>query len=218
MNNSKYFRELMLTITKLDAPKSVYISDGQNRLEHPIPIKGSLSVDELNLVKRITKEKGQQALNNVMLTIAEKIAEQNGGDKLKVLNPLINFSQGKTPDLGDYQAYALLYCEQEYEQYMELVQDSNIDDWEAAACAHALLLRIPATPEFNPLEWKTEMGLNNELLPRKLLLQLLSLFRLESMGADLSKYINEKNEFTWKPDTKTTEEKPETVEELAGKS
>lgn len=213
----------MLPIKRLTAPRTVYIANGLgDRLDLAIPVRGGISLNEQNLVEKVIKEKGTGTLNPLMKSIAQKIAENNGGDPIKVLTLLVKYSRGdRFPDpLADYRSYAMMYCQDEFDQYSAAVEDGKLAQQELAGCLHALLTRVEPTQEFDPKKWKTEMALNSDELPFSLLQQAGNLYYLEAQGRDISQYVNADNEFTWVP-AKVKDDAPvekETAEAIAGKS
>jgi hypothetical protein len=223
MNNQRNFkREIMLPIKRVDAPKTVYVSDGKGGvLDIPIPVRGGVSISEQELVDKITKEKGLGTVDPLIKSISDKIAPLNGGDPVKVATALINYKLGnRYPDpIADYRGYFLLNVEAEFSQFVAAVDERKLDRWEYAACAHALLSRVPNLVELNGGKWKTEDALNPELMPPGILVQLFNLYQLEASGADVDQYTNDQNEFTWKPAkaTDTPVAEKETAEALAGK-
>jgi hypothetical protein len=176
---------------------------------------------EFVLIDKITKEKGLGTVDPLIKSISDKIAPLNGGDPVKVATALINYKLGnRYPDpIADYRGYFLLNVEAEFSQFVAAVDERKLDRWEYAACAHALLSRVPNLVELNGGKWKTEDALNPELMPPGILVQLFNLYQLEASGADVDQYTNDQNEFTWKPAkaTDTPVAEKETAEALAGK-
>ena len=220
MNNSKHFKVFMLPIKRLNHIPHVYISDGQGqRLDILIPVRGGASTSEQALVEKIIKEKGAGSLNPLMKTIAQKTAEKNGGDPLKVLTLLVQYTRGDYDEdpLKDYRSYFLTHCEEEFEQFVAATETGILRKWEMAGCMHALLSRVGPTEEFSPAKWKTEMALDGKILPLSVLREAANLYYLEAEGRDLTPYVNAEMEFTFVPDAKLKEREQEKAEAVAGK-
>jgi hypothetical protein len=224
MKNSTYFRrEFMLPVKQLNAPKFVYISDGKSVLSIAIPVYGGVSIAEQELVDKITKTKGLGTVDPLIKTIANKVAPINGGDPNKIATALVNYKLGnRYPDpIADYRGYFLNNAETEFAQFTAAVDERRLDRWEYAACAHAMLSRVDNLAEINGGKWATEDALDPKKLAPGHLLQLFNLYQLEASSADIEAYVNDQNEFTWKP-AKATEpsavpaEKVD-VEAIAGK-
>lgn len=216
----------MLTVERIDAPRSVYVADGfGSRFPVAIPLQGSVSVNAQELVKKVIKDKGPMALNPLIKSMASTIAPLNGGDPNKIANALIKYQRGgeQYPDpIEGYRGYFLNHAEDDYNKFLTAVEDTKrLDDWTCAAQAHALLLRIPNLAELHGAKWKTEDALNSEIMTPGILVQFSNLYNLELGLADISEYTNDKNEFTWKPkkpaSAPAVPAEQESVEVLAGK-
>lgn len=221
MNNAKHFNHsYMLPIKRLNTIPSVYISDGKGqRLDVLIPLRGGVSASEAALVEKIIKEHGTGTLNPLMKTIAKKTAEKNGGDSMKVLTLLVQYTRGDFIEdpLKEYRSYFIEYCEEEFEQFNKANETNILRKWEMAGCVHALLSRVAPSNEFSPAKWKTEMALEGNILPISVLKEAANLYYLEAQGNDIAPYVNAEFEFTYIPDLVLNARKEESVEVVAGK-
>jgi hypothetical protein len=224
MNNQHYFqREFMLTVEKIGAPKTVYVADDYGyRFPVPIPVFGGVSISEQEFVDKINKEKGEGTVEPLMLELANKVAPLNGGDPDKILTALIKYRRSRTEwsnPIEDYEAYFLRHAKPEFDQFIDALKGQRLTKWVYAAAAHALLNRVSNLEALHGRKWKTEDALNPEVMSAGVLLQFHNLFQLESWGTDLTPYLNDKNEFTYKAlqATDTPVAKEEKAEVLAGK-
>jgi hypothetical protein len=220
MNNKTHFkREFMLTVERIGAPKTVYVADSAGyRFPVPVPIYGGVSISEQEFVDKIIKEKGVGTIPPLIVTIANKIAPLNGGDATKVAAALIKYQRNELNALDEYEGYLLIHAKDEFDQFVAGVEGPRLKKWGYAAESHALLNRVPDMETRHGRKWKTEDALDPKIMTDGVLLEFNNLFQLEAMGADLTPYINDRQEFTWNRKAGTQEtKKEEEAEVLAGK-
>lgn len=182
-----------------DQPRVAYIEDifnSGNYFPLPIHVKNYITGEESALISEINRTKGKSSkvVSDLITAIAEKAAENNGGDPLKVGEVLVAIRDDEYhADIQKYKALCTMYCAEEFSQFVDMVE-GKVPRIIMAARTHALLNRIPATSTesgtWNPLEWKTEDALNEDEFPAGFLYGFSVFFQTEQAGIS-TQYIRE---------------------------